>query len=127
MFAAVGTNKTNVRETSDHPFDILPNAPTSTPTQTTPPFYTPAPPATPQPTGNNYPGLAGTATYDSWNQGLSSWTGDIDPNSPAAAAVVRPGPNVPPLLVRVQAVQIRIRIWDPKYQGARQVTIVQDL
>ncbi|MBX9622197.1 MAG: prepilin-type N-terminal cleavage/methylation domain-containing protein [Gemmataceae bacterium] len=32
-----------------------------------------------------------------------------------------------PLQIRVRAVQIRIRVWDPKLQMARQATIVQDL
>lgn len=33
----------------------------------------------------------------------------------------------PPQMIRVIAVQIRIRIWDPKIHNARQITIVQDL
>lgn len=33
----------------------------------------------------------------------------------------------PPLKIRVRAVQIRIRVWDPKLQNTRQTTIVQDL
>ncbi len=87
--------------TSDHPFDTFP--------------------PTKPPRGANTVVAAGT--FDSWNQGYADWTSNINTTS----GEVNSSDRVPPILARVQAVQIRIRIWDPKYQGARQVTIVQDL
>ncbi|HEX4610635.1 MAG TPA: prepilin-type N-terminal cleavage/methylation domain-containing protein [Urbifossiella sp.] len=63
-------------------------------------------------------GLDGSFTYDSWSSQLD-WTTNFNPSTANA--------NRPPLLIRVQAVQVRIRIWDPKFQNARQATIVQAL
>ena len=109
----------------DGKLPVVPNYPrlfsTGTPTATTTsehPFDT-FPPTRPA-NGNN---VVPAGVYDSWNQGLSSWTTDINPTTQA----VNPGVNVPPILARIQAIQVRIRIWDPKYQNARQVTLVQDL
>lgn len=87
---------------SDHPFDVLPNPPAN---------------------GNNTGGLNTMFVYDSWSNDFKGWTTNLNQTS----GVLTPGPEVPPLLVRVKAVQIRIRVWDPKFQNARQVTIVQDL
>lgn len=96
-----GTAGTNATQTSDHPFDTLPpNKPTN---------------------GPNTAVAAGV--YDSWDGRWNNWAAEINQTT----GVVNASANVPPVLARVQAVQIRIRIWDPKYQGARQVTIVQDL
>jgi hypothetical protein len=36
-------------------------------------------------------------------------------------------PLLPPLRINVRAVQIKIRIWDPRAEQARQVTIVQEI
>lgn len=69
------------------------------------------------------PALGGTNTFDSWSNAFAGWVNRLDP----ATGVFTPGPDVPPLLVRVQAVQIRIRVWDQKLQTGRQITIVQDL
>lgn len=97
---AFSTGTPTPTATSEHPFDTFP------PTR---------------PANGNTAVPAGV--YDSWTQGLATWTTDVNPTT----GVVNAGPNVPPILARIQAVQIRIRIWDPKYQSARQVTIVQDL
>lgn len=59
--------------------------------------------------------------FDTW-AALQSWDA-VDPNT---GAYTTPA-NVPPYLIRVKAIQVRVRIWDPKLQNARQVTIVQDL
>jgi type II secretory pathway pseudopilin PulG len=66
----------------------------------------------------NNGGLANTYTYDSWTKDLD-WTTNYDPTKPDA--------NRPPLVITVRAVQVRIRIWDPKMQTGRQITITQDL
>ncbi len=63
-------------------------------------------------------GLANTHTYDSWTRDLD-WQTSYDPATPDA--------NRPPLVITVRAVQVRIRIWDPKMQTGRQITITQDL
>lgn len=62
-------------------------------------------------------------TYDSWSAAFKAWETDIDQKTGQLNA----SSNVPPLLIRVQAVQIRIRVWDHKTQSARQITFVQDL
>lgn len=43
----------------------------------------------------------------------------FDTGAPATATT--------PLKIRVRAIQIRLRVWDPKLQNTRQVTLVQDL
>ena len=35
--------------------------------------------------------------------------------------------DFPPLRIRIDAIQIKIRIWDNKAEQARQITIVQDV
>jgi hypothetical protein len=62
-------------------------------------------------------------TFDSWSSAYDSWTTDINQTT----GQLNTSNRVPPLLIRVQAVQIRIRIWDPKMQTGRQITITQDL
>lgn len=64
-------------------------------------------------------------TYDSWSAAFDSWRTDI--NQAKTPGEVNASANVPPLLIRVMAVQIRIRVWDHKTQNARQLTFVQDL
>ncbi|MFO0799019.1 MAG: hypothetical protein U0804_16245 [Gemmataceae bacterium] len=89
--------KGEVRKT-DHPFDTLPRV---------------------LPSWTNG-GLAGTHTYDSWtNDPSMNWITNYDPATPDAKR--------PPLVITVRAVQVRIRVWDPKMQTGRQITIVQDL
>jgi type II secretory pathway pseudopilin PulG len=69
-------------------------------------------------------GLANTHTYDSWTHDLPDWR-----TNPAATGYdpTKPDANRPPLVITVRSVQVRIRVWDPKMQTARQITIVQDL
>ncbi len=98
-----GEFDTTTRKT-DSPFDTLPQV---------------------RATWNNAPGLAGTHTYDSWTHDLKDdWRTNPQPNgyNPATADA-----NRPPLVITVRSVQVRIRVWDPKMQNARQITIVQDL
>lgn len=82
---------------TDHPFDTLPVV---------------------QSSWNDLAGLANTHTYDSWTGDLD-WITNYNPTTPDAKR--------PPLVITVRAVQVRIRIWDPKMQTARQITFVQDL
>jgi type II secretory pathway pseudopilin PulG len=72
----------------------------------------------------NNGGLANTHTYDSWTYDLPDWR-----TNPAATGYdpTKPDANRPPLVITVRSVQVRIRVWDPKMQTARQITIVQDL
>jgi len=63
-------------------------------------------------------GLENTHTYDSWTRDLD-WQNNYNPANPDAKR--------PPLVITVRAVQVRIRIWDPKMQAARQISFVQDL
>jgi type II secretory pathway pseudopilin PulG len=96
---------------TDYPFDSLPAVPaTASPVAVgTDPAHT---------VGNTL--LAGQHVYDSWYT-LPS----VDANTGQVATADLP--RLPPLLIRVQAVQLRIRVWDPNTQSTRQITIVQEL
>lgn len=74
-------------------------------------------------TGEPRPRLFATNTDNPFDtiQGASQAAGQ---NPAKVEFDTRPSP---PFAVRVQAIQIRLRIWDPKLQAARQVTLVQDL
>lgn len=86
--------------TSDAPFDYLPKV---------------------RGPGNNAFDPATDAVFDTWTA-LANWdaldqkTGEFIPSA-----------AVPPTPIRVTAIQIRLRVWDPKVQQARQMTIVQEL
>lgn len=41
--------------------------------------------------------------------------------------VFDPNPNYVPLPIRLKAIQIKLRIYDPKNKLTRQITIIQDL
>lgn len=58
--------------------------------------------------------LTGQRVFDTWSAGQAGW------NTPGGA-------NSLPLRIRVTAVQITIRIHDPKTQQSRQVTFIVDL
>lgn len=88
---------------TDDPFDTLPVVPSTWHRE----------PGMPPP-----PTLADTHTYDSWTPDLD-WTTNYDPTKADARR--------PPLVITVRAVQVRIRIWDPKMQTGRQVSFVQHL
>jgi hypothetical protein len=97
---------------TDHPFDSLPAVPaTASPTMATPPD-----PAHTQ--GNTL--LAGQYIFDTWSQ-LPNWA-QIN-----AAGELTPSGDIPPLFIRIQALQIRIRVWDSSTQTTRQITIVQEM
>lgn len=55
--------------------------------------------------------------------------GEFDTRSApnVAPAPGNPGFVSPPSAIRVKALQIRIRVWDPKLQNARQITVVQEM
>ena len=96
---------------TDDPFDALPPVPTA---------------------GNTT--LTGQRVFDSWTAGSTTmanpadpiWS-DLDPTSGSFKAGANGKPNAIPLLIRVKAVQIHIRVFDPKLKTTRQMTIVQDL
>ena len=101
---------------SDHPFDFLPGRPAANP---------------PYPNNGNTPDnwtsrfnlllntqAGGAHVFDTWTGNRTAM-----PNWDSAA----PHNDAIPMRVRVKAVQIRIRIYDPKLKNSRQLTIVQDL
>ena len=63
-------------------------------------------------------------------QEYGAWNGGHFSPLPASGAVP-PTPSATqfsiPLRVRVRALQIKLRIWDPKSSQTRQMTIIQDL
>jgi type II secretory pathway pseudopilin PulG len=65
-------------------------------------------------------------------EGTPGWPGNTDyPFAPLTYDSGNAGPNtflnVPNLGIRIDALQIRIRIWDAKNEIARQITITQDM
>lgn len=99
---------------SDHPFDYLPGRVPGVPTGS-----------------NNLTGgfnqvlnaaPNGRFVYDSWTTATANWN-----VAAMNGASVAPHPEALPMRVRVTAVQIRLRVFDPKMKNARQMTIVQDL
>ncbi|QEL15438.1 PilW family protein [Limnoglobus roseus] len=64
--------------------------------------------------------LAGQRIYDTWSTALAGW------DSTTAPAMGQPDNRVP-MLIRLKAVQIKIRLYDPKNKLTRQLTLVQDL
>jgi len=84
--------------TTDTPFDYLPNS---------------------DPTMRNG-SQAGPYVFDTWGP-IGGWN-NVDQTTGRLT-----GGNVPPLAIRVKAVQLRIRVYDPKLKNTRQITIVQDL
>lgn len=66
---------------------------------------------------------AGSYVFDTWAQITTPGRWDnVDQTTGALS-----GPGVPPLAIRVKAVQIRLRVYDPKLKNVRQMTIIQDL
>ena len=63
--------------------------------------------------------------FDTWSDRgqYGSW------NNPATVAgtVLNPNPNCVPLPIRLKAIQIKLRIYDPKNKLARQITLIQDM
>src|SRR5207249_4237376 len=75
-------------------------------------------------TSNNsaFPGTP--AVFDTWSQ-AQDWLYDYSNWNPNPNA--KPAATWLPLQLRIQAIQITIRVWDLKSQLARQITIVQDM
>jgi len=74
---------------------------------------------------------ASAVVFDTWSQ--QSLPATWNANTPATWATGNPtstlgvGNGLPPLRVRITTLQIRIRIWDPNTQQARQITMVQEI
>jgi hypothetical protein len=68
------------------------------------------------PQGTGTPVQANGPDYTQWAS--QTWTG--------TAPQTGPDPRIP-LRIRVRALKITIRVWDPQTQQARQVTIIQDV
>lgn len=113
---------------ADYPFDYLPlstsnmlfssfgarvfdtwsqaGPPTGSPPNTGPPYGAP----------DNSPGAVAAGT-----QGKPYWQQTYNAPNPIQTATRLP------LRIRIRALQIRIRLWDPKSEQTRQVTFVQDV
>lgn len=63
--------------------------------------------------------------FDTWTTSLPGWDAPTRPGSNANEQW--PNPNNIPLMIRLKAVQIKLRVYDPKNKLTRQVTLVQDL
>jgi type II secretory pathway pseudopilin PulG len=71
-------------------------------------------------------------TFDTWSTydgGNVNWNKAVGNQGQGQALGYNfpPGPNLPPLRIRVNSLQIRIRVWDQAGQTARQMTIVEDM
>jgi type II secretory pathway pseudopilin PulG len=99
---------------TDYPFDTLPKIPTD------------GKMVSPGPANTSVPDYV----FDTWSDQMTGWnTVDVANSTtiPSPKAAYASTANTVPYPIRVLAVQIKIRVWDPKLQNARQMTIVQDL
>jgi len=72
-----------------------------------------------------YPGPAGA--FDTWNTMETVPTDWDNPfGSPGANGFLVPGVTQPPTRINVRALQIKVRLWDPKAEQARQATIINE-
>ncbi len=67
--------------------------------------------------------------YDTWtSQGsFSDWNNAITQVTAGPPPVFNPNPNYVPLPIRLKAIQIKLRIYEPKNKLTRQMTLTQDL
>ncbi len=82
----------------------------------------------PHATNNFARTIGGTArVFDTWSfaGNLSTWDRPIINGSSPTERYANP--NCVPLPIRLKAIQIKLRIYDPKNKLTRQITIVQDL
>lgn len=75
---------------------------------------------------------AGTRrVFDTWTSTQfatgAAWNQSVFEQAPAGSRNWQPNPNYVPLPIRVKAIQIKLRIYDPKNHLTRQITFVQDL
>lgn len=69
---------------------------------------------------------AGTRRFfDTW-VAAPNWNESVVENPPMSRNWI-PNPNYVPLPIRLKAIQIKLRIYDPKNKLTRQITIIQDL
>jgi type II secretory pathway pseudopilin PulG len=104
----------------DWPFDYLPTSSTGTTTT--------ANPRNSSYNDTTYP----SRTFDTWSSsdgGVSGMTPAVvwTDNSNATGFNQPATTNEPPLRIRINSLQIRLRVWDANAQQARQITIVQDM
>lgn len=78
----------------------------------------------------------GRYVFDTWTQypsavpgwvTFNAWDGIAMNAAPGASTSPVPTDDAIPMRARVKAIQIRVRIFDPKLKNARQLTIVQDM
>lgn len=64
--------------------------------------------------------------FDTWTAAgpFASWDRPVVPSGPTTRV---PNPNAVPLPIRLKAIQIKLRIYDPKNKLTRQMTFIQDL
>lgn len=63
--------------------------------------------------------------FDTWSA-LANWNQAVVPDA-STPRMWQPNPNYVPLPIRLKAVQIKLRIYDPKNRLTRQITFIQDL
>ena len=97
----------NVTVNSDAPFDIIPQCVLNN--------------------SGGPSGYLGQRVFDTWFNSSSSDTRDWNNASAQNNGLLAPGTVQPPLRINVRAVQIKIRVWDPKAEQARQITLAQEI
>ena len=67
--------------------------------------------------------------FDTWSDrgAYSTWNQPTIQVSAGPPVVMGPNPNYVPLPIRLKAIQIKLRIYDPKNKLARQITLIQDM
>ncbi len=79
--------------------------------------------------GNPIPGSPALRAYDTWSSSgpFTNWAAQATQASAGPPPVFLPNPAFVPLPIRLKAVQIKVRLYDPKNKLTRQMTLVQDL
>ncbi len=67
--------------------------------------------------------------FDTWSDrgAYSTWNQPTIQVSAGPPVVMGPNPSYVPLPIRLKAIQIKLRIYDPKNKLARQITLIQDM
>ncbi len=113
------------------------NTPNEAPFDDLPPYQSQAISAT-YPSGSGNPSfsrsidLAKPRVFDTWTerQPHANWAQPAiltNPGNPQPPPVFAPNPSYVPLPIRLKAIQIKLRIYDPKNKLARQITLIQDM
>ena len=113
------------------------NTPNEAPFDDLPPYQSQAISAT-YPSGSGNPSFSRSIdptkprVFDTWTDRAphTNWAQPViltNPGNPQPPPIFAPNPSYVPLPIRLKAIQIKLRIYDPKNKLARQITLIQDM